>query len=88
MGALFGRGKMKIKDEVNGIILENAICDLGDIRPYTNLITDLGINPPNMTRLYMALEDKFNIAIAFEAGRPRTVDGIYDYIKYCGNQKE
>ena len=68
-------------EKVREIVLETLSCDGSDIKPETNLTTELGADSLDAVELSMALEDAFSISIPDEdLANFKTVGDIVAYI--------
>ncbi|MEQ9693877.1 phosphopantetheine-binding protein [Shimia sp. SDUM112013] len=64
---------MSIKDEVIGIIAEQAVLDPSDVTMDSTL-EDLGIDSLGLVESIFAIEESFDISVPFNANEPEKSD--------------
>ena len=69
-------------ENVRNIIVDTLSCDVGDVKPDTNLVEDLEADSLEIVELSMALQEKLGVGIEDgDLEKIKTVQDILDYIK-------
>lgn len=69
MDGLVAGVRTEIEAQVVEILASQALCDAASLTPET-LLADLGIDSLGLAEVLFAIEERFDIAVPFNANRP------------------
>ena len=71
-----------VEKRIVRVISAHLGIEVGDVKPESDFVTDLGADSLDVIELIMALEDEFGIEISEDAEDAfTTVSTVFDYIK-------